>query len=248
MYVDAAQFSPLLQTPAFPAVASSRWVHERLSDPRLTQVEARMADLRAAGVTAGMIVKEFLRRRIAPFQRHSRPMWAFSGQEDTMRLQMGRLPPDMLDEIVRVLTGEVPGDLPKKGYPLYNYTSREAFARRMPHFDQWGLLPEGQVGPQDNPFLAVPMPAALASVECLVTAGGRRRGIPPGHPAARCCIVGLRWPLLSRGWGIRPWCGECCAEPQVSNSWAACSQSAAPVGERCWRAVESAEEEEVGCQ
>lgn len=73
--------------------------------------------LEGRGVTASMVVQEFLRRRIAPLQRHSRPMWAFAGQEDPMRLQVGCLPPDVLGGMLRILTGEEHGELPEPGYP-----------------------------------------------------------------------------------------------------------------------------------
>jgi hypothetical protein len=38
VYVDAAQFSPLLHLPTSPAARSSGWGHERLADPRLARV------------------------------------------------------------------------------------------------------------------------------------------------------------------------------------------------------------------
>lgn len=38
VYVDVAEFSPLLLTPRAPAVPSSGLGHERLNDPRLTHV------------------------------------------------------------------------------------------------------------------------------------------------------------------------------------------------------------------
>ena len=54
--------------------------------PRLTFVWRRFESLRALDVTAPKVVKEFLQRRIAPLQRHSRRMWDYAGHKDCMRL------------------------------------------------------------------------------------------------------------------------------------------------------------------
>lgn len=136
VYVDMAQFSPLLQTPSSPAEASSGWRHERLVDPRLSRVMAKMADLRVTGVTVTMMVRDFIHRRMALLQRHSCPMWAFTGPKDAMRLQMACLPPDVLSGILLILNGREASVLPQKGLPLYNYTSKGDFFERMSRFDQ----------------------------------------------------------------------------------------------------------------
>ena len=34
-----------------------------------------------------MVVKEFVQRRVAPLQRHSRPMWTLLSSQDHMRFQ-----------------------------------------------------------------------------------------------------------------------------------------------------------------
>ena len=47
-------------------------------------------------MTASKVVKEFLLRRVAPLQRHSQRMWAFSGRDDRMRLQEEDLTPEVL--------------------------------------------------------------------------------------------------------------------------------------------------------
>ena len=86
LYVDVGVPSPLLSEPKSPAVPNSGWGQETLTSPRLIFVWHRFALLRALGVTAPKVVKEFLLCRIAPLQRHSRRMWAFSGREDRMRL------------------------------------------------------------------------------------------------------------------------------------------------------------------
>ena len=83
MYVDVGVPSPLLSEPTLPAVPNSGWGHETLTSPQLAFVWRRFVNLRALGVMAPKVVKEFLQSRIAPLQRHSRRMWTFGGREDT---------------------------------------------------------------------------------------------------------------------------------------------------------------------
>lgn len=83
-----------------------------------------------------MVVREFIRRQITPLQRHSRPMWAFTGREDPMRLQVASLPPNMLNGMLRLLTGGEASVLPRGGLPLYDYTSGKDFAKGMSRFDE----------------------------------------------------------------------------------------------------------------
>ena len=72
-----------------------------------------------------MVVREFIRRRIAPLQCHSHPMWAFTGPADDMRLQLPSLPSGTLREVLRLLTGEEPAGLPPDGFPLYDHPQGE---------------------------------------------------------------------------------------------------------------------------
>jgi hypothetical protein len=192
VYVDATAFSPLLLLPRAPAEASSGWGHAELADSRAARVLGRLAKLRQEGVTMAMVVKEFVRRRIAPLQRHSRPMWAFTGPSDPMRLQVPSLPSKTLQGVLQLLTGGDPALLPPEGRPLYAYPNAKAFAEKMPRFDEWGLPPEGHEGPRDNPLLVTPTlgdpsvraPEAAAGEQappCApeVAAGGRS---PPRAP------------------------------------------------------------------
>ena len=75
VFVDAGVLSPLLRLPTGRAVPNSGWSHQKLSSPRLALVWARLRLLKDRGVTAPMVVKEFVKRRVALLQRHSRPMW-----------------------------------------------------------------------------------------------------------------------------------------------------------------------------
>ena len=104
--MDAGVPSPLLLEPTSPAVHNLGWGQETLESPRLVFVWHRFAFLRSLGVTAPKVVKEFLLRRVAPLQRHSRRMWAFSGRDDRMRLQEEDLTLEVLRTALLILTGD----------------------------------------------------------------------------------------------------------------------------------------------
>ena len=112
-----------------------------------------------------MVVKEFVRQRIAPLQRHSRPMWDLAGIEDPMRLQRPSLAAGTLSMVLKLLTGDPePTDLPGGGYLLYLCSNKAAFAGQMPLFDEWGLLPEDLEGPRENPSSWLPFYSTLPRV------------------------------------------------------------------------------------
>ena len=120
-----------------------------------------------------MVVKEFVRQRVAPLQRHSRPMWDLAGVEDPMRLQRPSLAAGTLSMVLKLLTGEPePADLPGGGCLLYLCSNKEAFAGQMPLFDEWGLLPEGLEGPRENPLFVAPLLVDPATCAPSVEAGG----------------------------------------------------------------------------
>ena len=123
-------------------------------------------------MTAPQVVKEFLQRRITPLQRHSRPMWTFSGRQDRMRLQEEDLAPEMLEKVLEVLTGDPsPGSVRHGGALLYLCTNRVELVRQMPRFDEWGLCPAGHVEPRKNPVAAVLPPVARAGLASGFVAG-----------------------------------------------------------------------------
>ena len=101
-------------------------------------------------------MRDFLVVRIAPLQRHSRPMWTLSKWGDPMCLQRKPLPPETLHKMLLLLIGEVPGVCSAYATPLcLAPVSGRAYAEKMPRFDAWGLLPEGVSGPRDNPLEVV---------------------------------------------------------------------------------------------
>lgn len=99
--------------------------------------------------------------------------------------------------MLQILTGEEAGELPREGYPLYNHMSRDAFVRRMPRFNQWGLLPAGHEGPQDNPFLVAPeQEGSMGATSLAATAGG------DDNPSPRAAQ--RRTSVSSCGGGVAP--------------------------------------------
>ena len=123
-------------------------------------------------MTVPWVVKEFLQRRIAPLQCHSRPMWAYSGRQDHMRLQEGDLAPETLKKVLQVLTGDPsPGSVRHGGALLYLCRNRVEFVRQMPRFDEWGLCPASLAGPRENPVAAVLPLVTRADLASEVVAG-----------------------------------------------------------------------------
>ena len=79
-------------------------------------------------MTAPLVVKEFLGCRIAPLQRHSRPMWALTGNQDRMMLQESGLSPEVQRTVLEVLTGNPsPDNMPQEGCLLYLCSNRVEF-------------------------------------------------------------------------------------------------------------------------
>ncbi|KAE8797589.1 hypothetical protein D1007_27244 [Hordeum vulgare] len=116
--VEAAEAGALFQPPPTPATPNQGWEREELGKPRLAPVLIRLEKLRRAGVSMAMVMCEFICRWIAPLQRHSHPMWAYTRPSDSMRTQVVPFSPDFLRELLRQLTSDNPDELPPKGVPL----------------------------------------------------------------------------------------------------------------------------------
>ena len=157
LLMDARAFSPLLLTPGAPASPSSGWCHEKLSDRRLAFVWKRLARLQELEVTAPMVVKEFVKQRIAPLQRHSRPMWDLAGVEDPMRLQRPSLAAGTLSMVLKLLTGEPePTDLPGVAAFSICARTRRPSLRRCLCSMSGGCLPRALMGPARTPSSWLP--------------------------------------------------------------------------------------------
>ena len=102
-----------------------------------------------------------MKRRIAPLQAHKRPMWAYSGPTDPMRLH----PCDHRPEVVATIMGGlfVNPDVPARVHvairPLFEVPDkRQATLARMPAFTPLGLAGEEE---EEGP-----MPADTAESPC----------------------------------------------------------------------------------
>ena len=162
VFVDAGVLNPLLQAPVGPAIPNSSWGHQKLMSPYLAPVWARMRWLKDLGVTAPMVVREFVRRRVAPLNRLSRPMWDLLSRQDNMRFQKEGLPLAARQTVLTVISSvPLPDEMPRKSYRCEN---KVMFAANMPSFDEWGLRPVSLVGPRENPVIVVPFFAAGAGL------------------------------------------------------------------------------------
>ncbi|KAE8794415.1 hypothetical protein D1007_30861 [Hordeum vulgare] len=91
--VEAAGVGALFQPSPSLAMPKRGWEREELSDPRLAPVLTRLGRLRRVGVSMAMVLREFICRRLAPLQGHSRPMWAYVGPSNSMMTQAAPFPP-----------------------------------------------------------------------------------------------------------------------------------------------------------
>ncbi|KAE8815384.1 hypothetical protein D1007_07230 [Hordeum vulgare] len=161
--VGVAKAGALFQPPLIPATPNHGWARGELGDSRFALVLARLDKLKR-GVMMAMVVRGFVCRRITPIQCHSRPIWAFSGPRDPMRIQVLPHPPDVLLELLRRLTGGEPDKLPRSGLPLYKLKVPGALVIEMSLFDEWGFLPEKGARPRLPPTLGVRAAASSSRV------------------------------------------------------------------------------------
>ena len=87
------------------------WSSEGLASQEMGALVRRMKILRDAGLTGQMVARDFVQRRIAPLQAHTKPMWMYSGPQDKMRLHPEALPEGQVALAMKVLFGraEIPG-------------------------------------------------------------------------------------------------------------------------------------------
>jgi hypothetical protein len=115
---------------------------EKLIDPRAEQLMKKMTtDLMAGEFTGALLVKEFLKQRIAPLQARSRPLWSLRDWDDKLRLHSTALTDEELNRIMHVLLERDHGELPDGFVPLYNREGGAGVAAGMPEFNEWGLVP-----------------------------------------------------------------------------------------------------------
>nr|CAH67963.1 OSIGBa0142I02-OSIGBa0101B20.6 [Oryza sativa] len=79
-----------LRLPSQPPAQASSWRAPVDLGDGYDAVLDRLAGLRSKGLTGAMVFGDYLRRRIAPLQRHARGAWEYTGPEDIMRTHQGR--------------------------------------------------------------------------------------------------------------------------------------------------------------
>nr|AAK16191.1 hypothetical protein [Oryza sativa Japonica Group]AAR01667.1 hypothetical protein [Oryza sativa Japonica Group]ABF98957.1 retrotransposon protein, putative, unclassified [Oryza sativa Japonica Group] len=79
-----------LRLPSQPPAQASSWRAPVDLGDGYDAVLDRLAGLRSQGLTGAMVFGDYLRRRIAPLQRHARGAWEYTGPEDIMRTHQGR--------------------------------------------------------------------------------------------------------------------------------------------------------------
>ena len=154
VYLDTRVTDDLFEIPSGPPRKCSGWSQKEMAAEDIAPLVERMKELRSKGLTAPMVVREFVARRIAPLQHHERSMWEYSGPEDRMRLSDSSMPDADLEVVLRTLLGkEDPPKLSIGLIPLYSFLSepRELIRARMPSFDRWDLLREREVSRKENP-------------------------------------------------------------------------------------------------
>ena len=107
-----------------------------------------------------MVARYFTRRRIAPLQWHSEPVWTYTGRGDAMRLSSDGFTPEVLRQVMGVLfvTTEIPSPANEEARPLICFAEESIEEQRQcrPVFDEWGIVPAGHRGPRPNPWAAEP--------------------------------------------------------------------------------------------
>ena len=160
LFVDAKRTNPLLEVPEGPPTKWARWGSEEFEGSKLDAVYECIQRIREAGVTGQMVARDFTRRRIAPLQWHSEPMWTYTGRGDAMRLSADGFTPEVLGQVMGVLfvTPKIPSPANEEARPLICFAEESIEEQRqvMPIFDEWGIVPAGHRGPRPNPWAAEP--------------------------------------------------------------------------------------------
>ena len=154
LFVDAKVKSAFLEVPEEPPTKWARWGSQSFEGRKLERVYERMQQLRGAGVTGQIVARDFTRRRIAPLQERSEPVWRYSGRSDPMRLCTDNLAVEVLDSVMGILftTPAIPAPTDDTR-PIFQFTEEgmREYLASLPKFDEWGIMPKGHTGMRDNP-------------------------------------------------------------------------------------------------
>ena len=147
---------PSLEVPEGPPTKWARWGSAEFAGSKLDAVYECIWCIREAGVTGQMVARDFTRRRIAPLQWHSEPVWTYTGRGDAMRLSSDDFTPEVLQQVMGVLfvSPKIPSPSDERAKPLICFAeeSIEEQCQIMPVFDEWGIVPAGHRGPRPNPW------------------------------------------------------------------------------------------------
>ncbi|XP_073354718.1 uncharacterized protein [Aegilops tauschii subsp. strangulata] len=139
MDAKSSQSSLKLST-AFP-ISDKCWKSEKITDPALTPFVRTMdKELKDTKLTGAMLIREFLKQRIALLQDRPRPLWKLGGDDDKIRLRRDPLPEVELNKVLSYLTGKDPSDPPEGWLPLYDRDDTEEVVAAMPIFDDLGFV------------------------------------------------------------------------------------------------------------
>ena len=141
--VDAKERCAFFDEPEAPPLKNSNWSRKALAGPKIIDLAARLKLVREAGLTGQMVAEDFVRRRIAPLQAHTKPVWMYSGPADPMRLHHSSHTPDVVTFILGTLfvAPEIPAPGTELLRPLHQLTPKKRLAvlEMMPEFTPEGL-------------------------------------------------------------------------------------------------------------
>ena len=118
--MDPRRSHPVLAVPMATPKKLPGLARAELKIPAMKAVLGRLRALHKGNLTAGVVAKDFVARRIAPLQAHKRAMWRYSGPEDRMRLSSKELPPGAAGEIMATIFGSHEVSSPKESaWPMF---------------------------------------------------------------------------------------------------------------------------------
>ena len=134
--------SSLLEVPEAPPVKNTHWSKRSLEGQAIADLVGHLRALREHGLTGQLVAAEFVRRRIAPLQAHKKPMWAYTGPTDPLRLHLSDHRPAVVETILGGLfvNPEVPARVHVAIRPLFEVPDkRRATLAQAPAFTPLGL-------------------------------------------------------------------------------------------------------------
>lgn len=134
-----------LTLPTGPAEADAKWwEHLSTEEDALTLVLVRISELWESGLTAPMVVADFVARRLALLRVCGRPAWMYTGDHDYGRMQVSTdsyLSPNMLKKLLVIMLGKSHGDhhLPRSIFPLCEEGRHWEILEKLLEFEAWGV-------------------------------------------------------------------------------------------------------------